>query len=185
MDNMDAELTVISSRFKRNWGWLLALGVFFVLLGTLGLGMSAGITVFSMYFFSVLLFLAGFSQVADAWYARSWKAVLWHAGVAILYMVAAALIAIDPIMASTIITAILAWTFIFIGTSRLVMLFSLHRAPGWGWMVFSAISAIILGVLVLAAWPLDSVWFIGLLIAIELMISGWTYILMALAIRNM
>ena len=185
MDKMDAELTIVSSKIKRNWGWLLALGILFVLLGALGLGMIAGITIFSMYFVSVMLFLAGFSQVADAWHARSWKAVMWHAGGAILYMVAAALIAADPVLASTIITAILAWTFIFIGISRLVMLFSLHRSPGWGWMLISAISAIVLGVIILVQWPLDGVWFIGLLIAIELMISGWTYILLALALRKM
>ncbi|MCC5792999.1 MAG: DUF308 domain-containing protein [Legionellaceae bacterium] len=176
---------VLSEKVNRSWFWLLLLGLLFVLLGAMGLGVTAGITLFSMYFFAVFVFMAGFLQLTDAWYSREWRVALWHIAVALLYLVAAALISYDPILASTLITAFLAWVFIFIGVSRLIMLFSLYRAPGWGWMLLSALAAIVLGILILLKWPMSGVWFIGMMIAIELIVSGWTYILIALALRNM
>ncbi len=182
--HMNKEMALWKAKLKRSWGWLLALGILFVILGTIGLSVTGGITLFSMYFFAVFLFIAGFSQLADACYSRGWQGIIWHLLVAILYMVAAALISYDPLLASTFITAVLAWVFIFMGLSRLFLSFNLYRAPGWGWFLVSSIAAILLGVLILVQWPFSGYWFIGLMIAIELIISGWTYILIAIALRN-
>ena len=44
---------------KHNWGWLLALGILFVILGTIGLSMVVGLTIVSMLFFGILLIIAG------------------------------------------------------------------------------------------------------------------------------
>ena len=182
--DVDIGEVVLSTKLKRSWGWLLMLGIVFVLLGMVGLSMTVSTTVFSMYFFAVLLFLAGFSQLADAWRSREWHGILWHGLIAVLYMFAAALISYDPLLASTLITAAIAWIFIFMGVSRIFMLFNLYRAPGWGWFLISSIAAILLGVFILLQWPMSGYWFIGMLIAIELIISGWTYIFIAIALRK-
>lgn len=175
---------LLSAKLKRSWGWLLLLGIIFVLLGMLGLSMTVGITVFSMYFFAILLFVAGFSQLADAWHSSDWHGIVWHGLIAVLYMLAAAMISYDPLLASTLITAAIAWIFIFMGVSRLFMFFYLYKAPGCAWLLISSLFAIALGVLILVQWPLSGIWFIGTLIAIELIISGWTYIFIAIALRN-
>ena len=84
--DVDMGEVVLSTKLKRSWGWLLMLGIVFVLLGMVGLSMTVSTTVFSMYFFAVLLFLAGFSQLADAWRSREWHGILWHGLIAVLYM---------------------------------------------------------------------------------------------------
>lgn len=169
---------------KRSWGWLLTLGILFVILGGLGLGMVVGLTLASMLFLGILLIIGGLLQIVDVFKAHRWKAVVWHAFIAILYLIGGALIIYDPFLASALITAMLATVLIIIGLSRFIMAITLRGTKGWGWLLLAGIIAIALGVMILMHWPMSGLWIIGLFIAVELIVDGWTYILLALSMRR-
>ncbi len=172
------------SRFKRGWGWILGLGILFLVLGIIGLGMVVGLTLASMFFFGILLIIAGLSHVVDVFKNCHWKGILGHALIAVLYIAGGCTVLYDPFLASTLITGILAGVLIVIGVTRIVMAITLKNAKGWGWLLLAGLSAIILGILIIAQWPISGLWVIGLFIAIEMIINGWTYIFIALALRN-
>lgn len=177
-------LVTLPREIKRNWGWLLVLGIVFVILGTIGLGMTIGLTLVSMVFFGVLLCIAGISQLLDVAHCTRWQGMVWHAVIAILYLLVGALVIYDPMLASTVITAMIAAVLIIIGVTRFLMAITLRHTQGWGWLLFAGIIAVLLGVLILMQWPLSGLWIIGLFIAIEMLVNGWTYIFMALALRK-
>ena len=54
----------------------------------------------------------------------------------------------------------------------------------WGWPLIGGIAAIFLGFMILARWPISGLWVIGLFVAIELILSGWSYIFIALAVKE-
>ena len=175
----------IPSILKRSWGWLLGLGILFIVMGSIGLGMVVGITMASMFFLGVLLIIAGVSQIIDVFKCRQWKGALSHALVAVLYVAGGCLVIYDPLLASTLITAALAGVLIVIGMVRILMATMLrHDEKGWGWLFLAGLAALVLGILILMQWPFSGLWFIGLFIAIELMIAGWTYVFLAFAIRG-
>ncbi|MDI9817781.1 MULTISPECIES: HdeD family acid-resistance protein [unclassified Legionella] len=169
---------------RRSWGWLLALGILFVILGSIGLGMVVGLTLVSMLFLGVLLIIAGVSQIVDVVKSRHWKAVAWHAFTAMLYIVGGVLIIYDPFMASMLITAMLATVLIIIGISRLFMAFIMRKSSGWVWLFLAGLVAIALGTMILMKWPLSGLWVIGLFVAIEIIVDGWSYIFLALTLRR-
>lgn len=168
----------------RNWKWLLMLGILFVILGCFGLGMVVGITFVSMLFLGGLLIIAGISQIVDSFCCKGWQAGLWHAFIAVLYIIGGGLVIYDPFLASAIITAMLAGVLIVIGVSRLFMAASLRGSAGWGWLFFAGLVAIALGIMILMHWPMSGLWIIGLFITIEILIDGWTYIFLALAMKR-
>ena len=178
------DIEIIAVDLKRSWGWLLGLGILFVILGSIGLGMVVGLTLASVFFIGVLLLVAGVSQIIDVFKSKEWRGVLWHALIAVLYVFGGGVVIYDPILASTVITALLAWMLIIIGITRLIMASALRDASGWGWIVFAGITAIILGILILLQWPYSGMWILGLFIAIELLVNGWTYIFVALTLKN-
>lgn len=184
MKKIDTIENIESAALKRNWGWLLGLGILFVILGCIGLGMVIGLTIASVLFLGVLLIIAGFSQIIDVFKSNQWKGVAWHALIAVLYIIGGGIVIYDPILASTLITVLIAWVLIIIGVTRLIMASALRQAAGWGWLVLAGITAIILGVLILLQWPYSGLWVLGLFIAIELLVNGWTYIFIALASRR-
>ena len=173
-----------SNKFNRNWVWLLMLGILFVFLSFIGLGLVVGLTLLSVLMFGILLIIGGVSQLADVFNSKAWQGVVWHALIGIFYIIGGILIVYDPMLATEVITAMLAWLFIIIGLTRFIMAIMLHQGPGWGWVLFSGLISVILGLLILMQWPYSAFWVIGMFIAIEMMFCGWTYIFMALAIRR-
>ncbi|KTC85391.1 MULTISPECIES: HdeD family acid-resistance protein [Legionella] len=178
------DLAVEATELRHSWGWLLALGILFVILGCIGLGMVVGLTLASMLFLGVLLIIAGCSQFVDVFKAKYWKAVAWHALIAALYIIGGCIVIYDPFLASTLITALLGSVLIIIGLTRFVMALKLKGSPGWVWLLFAGLTALILGILILIKWPISGLWVIGLFIAIEMIVDGWTYIFLALGIRR-
>ena len=45
------DLATVLGDLKKNWGWFLALGILFVILGFIGLGMMVALTIASVVFF--------------------------------------------------------------------------------------------------------------------------------------
>lgn len=169
---------------KPSWGYLLAMGILFLILGFVGLGMTFGLTIVSMLFFGVLLIVGGVLQIVEVFKDRQWKGALWHSLIALLYLVGGSMIIYDPVLASTLITAILAGMLIAIGISRMIMAFLARESKGWGWLFVAGLASLILGLMIMAHWPVSGLWFIGLFIAIEMIINGWSYILLAFAARR-
>src|SRR5262245_21987741 len=129
-----------------NWHWLLALGIIFVVMGFIGLGMVAGLTIMSMIFFGVLLIIGGVAHIVYVFKDKGWKGALWHALIAVFYIIAGIVVLYDPILVSSLITAILAGVFIVIGVTRLISAFNLKNTSGWGWLVLAGIAALVLGI---------------------------------------
>lgn len=173
----------IVGQLQRNWGWILGLGILFLILGFIGLGMVVGLTLVSMIFFAALLFIAGLTQFIDVFKHKEWKGIIWQSLIAVLYITAACVVFYDPFLASTLITAMLAGVLIVIGLTRIFMAFALKDSKSWFWLLLAGITAIILGILILLQWPMSGLWVIGLFIAIEMIVTGWTYIFIALSLK--
>ena len=56
---------------------------------------------------------------------------------------------------------------------------------GWGWLVFAGIVSLALGTMIFFQWPESALWFIGLMIAIEMIFHGWAYVMLALAVKSL
>jgi uncharacterized membrane protein HdeD (DUF308 family) len=169
---------------SRNWGWLLAFGILSIILGTVGLGMTFGLTLVSVVFFGALLIVGGTFQLVDAFKCQGWKGALWHILIALLYIAGGLLIVVDPILASETLTLALAAVLIAVGVSRVIMALQHRGQSGWGWLVLAGLISIALGAMILAKWPMSGMWVIGLFVAIELIFNGWAYLFLALAARR-
>jgi len=175
---------IVLGDIKKHWGWLLALGVLFVILGTIGLGMSVALTVVSVVFFGVLLLIGGAAQFIEAFRHKHWKSTLWHVLIALVYLAAGALTIHNPFGASVALTFVLAVALVATGLFRIFIGFQLRPASGWWWPLIAGLGSIVLGMLIYAQWPASGLWVIGLFVAIEMIMNGWSYVLIGLAARR-
>jgi len=169
---------------RKNWGWLLAFGIPLILLGTLGLGMTFGLTLASIELFGMLLIIGGAFQFFQAFLFEGWKSTVWHLLIALLYIAAGVIIVTDPVLASVTLTLVIAWILIAVGIMRSVMAFQLRPLSNWYWPLISGLVSIALGVMIIVQWPTSGLWVIGLFVAIELIFHGWSYVFVALAARK-
>ena len=169
---------------RKNWGWLLAFGILAILLGTLGLGMTFGLTLASIELFGILLIVGGAFQLFNAFKCKGWKSTVWHLLIALLYIAAGVIMVIDPVLASVTLTLVIAWILIAVGIMRSIMAFQMRKSSGWYWPLISGVVSIALGVMIIVQWPISGLWVIGLFVAIELILHGWSYVFVALAARK-
>ena len=168
-----------------NWGWLLAQGILLVVLGTIGLGLTIWLTLATVFIFGVFLVIGGGVQLFQTFKCKGWGSILWHVLIAVLYVLAGLMIMADPVAASTLFTLLLAGALVGIGIVRLIMAFQLRGIKNWGWPLIGGIAAIVLGLMILARWPVSGFWVIGLFVALEMIFSGWSYIIISLGARQM
>jgi uncharacterized membrane protein HdeD (DUF308 family) len=87
--------------------------------------------------------------------------------------------ALFPFVGTITLTIFLAALFIFEGVIEIAMGFRVRPASGWVWLLICGIIAIAAGFLILAGLPSTAVWAIGLLVGINLIFSGVSYLSLA------
>ncbi|HTY00055.1 MAG TPA: HdeD family acid-resistance protein [Bacteroidota bacterium] len=169
---------------KKNWGWILALGILLLILGTIGLCMTLFVTLASVFSIGVLLLVGGGAQIVHAFKAKGWKSIVLSVLIAILYIVSGIVVIGNPVAASAVLTLMLAGAIIGIGVLRTVMGIHLRGFKNWIWPVLSGIIAILMGAVIILQWPISGFWVIGLFVAVEMIMNGWATIAIAVTAKN-
>lgn len=187
VEGLDAPLSIFAAglqELRRNWGWLLALGIALVVLGIIALADSVAFTVVSMLFFGWVLLIAGIVEAVQAFRHRRSGHLFLHVLNAVLSIVVGLLLLRHPLPGAVALTLLLAAYFTVAGIFRIVAALTV-RAPRWGWALTDGIVTLILGILVWAQWPASGLWVIGLFIGIDLIIAGWSQVMLAFAVRGL
>lgn len=61
----------------------------------------------------------------------------------------------------------------------------IYRYDGWIWMLISGVISLMLGIMIYREWPASGLWFIGLCVGIDLILNGWTWLMLALTMRRL
>ena len=172
----------IPKEIVQYWGWFLAFGVGLLLLGIVAIVRSVTATIISMLFFGWLLVLACGIEVAQAVMVGHWAGFFHHLVAAILFGVTGFLIVTRPLLGAEVATMLMAVFFLISGLFQFIG--SLWVAlPGWGWQAVDGVITFVLGLLVLAQWPVSGLWVIGFFIGIDLIFYGAAWIALALGLR--
>ena len=166
-------------------GALIGLGILFIILGMIGI---AGQVLFSFVTINVLgifLFAGGVLQGVHAFKSTGWKSVTIQLIFAVLYIAAALYVWAFPIPALEAITLWLAAIFFVTGVLRLISAFQHRQFNEWIWLAISAAISILMAVLIMNNFPAASLWLPGLLIAIELLLQGWSLLFLGFAARSL
>ncbi len=167
-----------------NWGWFLALGVLFILLGGAGLAMVGYLSVLSVVYIAALLLAGGVLQFVHAFRVQGWRGAATHVAGAVLYIVAGALLLAQPLVGLVSLTLVLGTVIIVTGVGRIVIALQHRPDRGWVALALSGVVGILLGVLIIAGLPSSALWVLGLFVAIELLMAGWGMVMAALVLRR-
>jgi len=102
---------------------------------------------------------------------------------AALYALCGAGLAFFPVGLPAL-TATVGTLLLFQGVLEAVAAFQLKPLSGWGWFLFDAIASLLLGILILASWPSSSVWAIGTLVGVSVLMNGISRIVIAATLRS-
>ena len=165
-------------------GWIVTLGVVYVIAGIIALGSVVFATVVTVFVVGIMMLIAGIAEVVNAFQIKSWgKFLLWLL-LGALYIVAGFLTFDNPLLAAALLTLLLGCSLIASGAMRVVLGFSMQHGMPWVAVVISGVITFLLGLIILIHWPVSSLYILGLFLAIDLIIAGVSWIAVGLGLRR-
>lgn len=172
--------------YSRNWGWFFIWGIVLFILGGLAISFTTFSTLLSVVFLGFVIFSCGVVIIIDTftfWWGK-WLGFFLHLVIGALYLAVGVTLINSPMWGSVSLTLFLAIFYIIIGIFRIIYSQSI-KSPKWGWALFNGIVSLLLGILILIQWPASSLFIIGLFVGIDLIFSGWGYMMAALGARSL
>jgi uncharacterized membrane protein HdeD (DUF308 family) len=165
-------------------GWIIALGVVYLLAGFVALGSVVTATVASVLVVGLMMIIAGVAEVFSAFQIKSWGKFLLWVLLGVLYIIAGFVTFENPLLAAALLTLILGASLVASGIMRIILAFSMKQETPWIWVLLSAVITLLLGLLILAHWPVSSLYILGLFLGIDLIMAGAGWIGLGFGLRR-
>jgi uncharacterized membrane protein HdeD (DUF308 family) len=169
---------------RSHWCWFVWLGALLALCGAVAVIFPIVSSAAVIDVLAVIFLIAGVATIVGSFWAGKWSGLLVHLLVGVLYVVTGFIITERPYMTIVFITIFIAVTFIVSGAFRILSALLIHY-PQWGWSLLNGVVTMLLGIIIFRHLPVSALWVIGLLVGLEMLFSGWTWIMLGLAIRNL
>ena len=169
---------------RAKWGWIVALGVVYVIAGFIALGSIVMATVASVFIVGIMMIVAGVFELINAFQIKTWGKFLIWALLGLLYIVAGFVTFENPLLAAVLLTLILGASLVASGAVRIFLAFNMKRETPWTWVALSGVITLLLGLLILARWPINSIYILGLFLGIDLIMAGAGWIGLGFGLRR-
>ena len=180
----DSQMRSELAPLRAKWGWIVALGVVYIVAGFIALGSVAMATAASVLVVGIMMIVAGVFEIFNAFQIKGWGKFLMWALLGVLYIVGGLATFSNPLLAAVLLTLLLGASLVVSGIVRLVLAFSMKRETPWVWVAVSAVITLLLGLLILARWPINSLYILGLFLGIDLIMAGAGWIGMGFGLHR-
>jgi len=172
---------------RKHSTWFLIYGILIVVLGALAI-VAPGIATLAVTLtvgwllalgglFGLVALVSGGTGVPNFWWNLFTSAIYVLAGFAVLTRPMAGVLTLTIILAAYLLAG---------GVLRIMMAFSYraHVPAAWFWVLLSGVIDIVLALIIMSGLPDTASWVIGLLVGINLLMMGFSIVMVALAVRR-
>src|SRR5215467_12101359 len=164
--------------------WNIVSAVLLILLGMFAIAEPAvaglGVTLLVAW----LLLFGGVCHLIAAFKGGGAKQVIFQILIGIAYLAGGIYFLTHPLLALGTLTLLLAAVILANGVLEIMSYFGLRKERASGWMLLSGIVTLLLGGLIWFHWPSSSVWAIGTLVGVNLLMAGFARLMFGVATRH-
>jgi uncharacterized membrane protein HdeD (DUF308 family) len=170
---------------KKASGLFIAIGVVFILLGILAIiepgvaGLAVTILV------GWLLIFGGVAHLLAVFSGGGAGRVVWQVLIGIVYIAGGFYFLTHPLLGLGTLTLLLAVIILAEAVFEVIVYFLRRAEGGSGWLLVNALITLLLGGLIWFHWPSSSVWAIGTLVGVNLLMTGISRLMVGLAARKL
>jgi uncharacterized membrane protein HdeD (DUF308 family) len=162
----------------------IALAVVLILLGILAVALPYVTSFGIVRVLAWLIIFDGLTQLVQAFRAEGGGRAIWKFLVALLYIAGGIYLLVYPTLGLIGLSFAMAVFFFAEGVMELANYISTRASNGSQWMLLHAIASLLLGLVIWRRWPISSLWAVGMLVGIGMIMTGVTRLMMALAVRR-
>jgi len=177
--------TALEGGLKRVSRASLVLSIILIIFGVLAIALPMATSIGVVIVIGWLVVFDGLAQIVHAFQSQGIGHIVWKLLVAVLYLTAGAYLLSRPALGAAGLTLVLGIFLFAEGVTDVVAYFSISKSDGSGWMLVDGIVTVILGVMIWDRWPFGSLWVIGTLVGVSMVMTGTTRLMMALSARKL
>jgi uncharacterized membrane protein HdeD (DUF308 family) len=166
-------------------GWYIFAAVLFILLGLFAIIEPAVAAIGIALLLGWLLIFGGVAHFISTFRGSSAKRVVFHVLSAIVFILGGLYMLTHPLLAIRTLTLLLAVVILAAGIFDIIAYFRLRDEFRSGLLLWNGIVAVVLGGLIWFHWPSSSAWAIGILVGVNLLMTGITRLMIGVAGRNL
>jgi uncharacterized membrane protein HdeD (DUF308 family) len=172
------------NEIRSSWGWFLTAGIGLLVLGAICIIGSVAATFATILVVGWLLLFGGVVALVHAFRMRTWSGFFLYFVTALLRGFTGYLLIRYPLAGALTFTLVLALFFVVGGLLRTIGA-AMMKFPNWGWIVFSGVVSVVLGIMLLVQMPVSSLWFLGFAVGVEMLVDGGSLVGIATAIHGL
>jgi len=176
--------TALEAGLKRGSRASLILSIVLIIFGVLAIALPGATSIGVVILIGWLVLFDGATQLIHAFQSKGVGHTAWKLLVAVVYLVAGFYLLARPALGAASLTLVLGIFLIAEGVTDIVAYFATRKSGGSGWILADGIITLILGVMIWDQWPFSSLWVIGTLVGISMLMTGTTRLMLTLAVRN-
>ena len=176
--------TSIAQGLKASRGWLLVLGIAYVIMGWVAIGYPMAATIAVELLVGYLLLFGGVVSVIGSFFSGNLKNFILIFLSGILYLIVGFLLVTNLKEGIIALTLLLAAFLLVEGFFKIITAFQVKPAKNWIWILVSGVASVILGVMIWAEFPESSAFILGLLVGIYFLINGLGLIMFSFALKD-
>ena len=174
----------LTDDIKKRSTWSVLMGILTALLGVFLIAYPmATATIATVLFGWVLIFVA-IAEFVFALHSQTIGNFFLKILFGVLYGVAGLALAFFPLSGVAALTILLGTLLLLHAGLAAALAFQMRPVEGWGWFLLDAGASLLMGILILAQWPSSSIWAIGTLVGVSVLIDGITRIVLGTKIRG-
>ncbi|MBV9114259.1 MAG: HdeD family acid-resistance protein [Hyphomicrobiales bacterium] len=171
------------SHLRARWASFAALGAAFIICGTIAFGSLVSATVASVWMNGVMMILAGIAEVGMGLHMKDWGRLVLLSVAGALIGIAGVVCVLNPLLGAVALTLCLGAGLCATGLVRIYVASQMGSDAPWRVAVLSGLFTFILGVIIMASWPVNTRYVLGLFLAIDLVFYGAGLLGLALQLR--
>jgi uncharacterized membrane protein HdeD (DUF308 family) len=181
MKDMVDDMTGIASGTKlrerlaslgKSWGWFLAGGIAYIILGIIAFSYPVASTVGLILALGVMFLVGGAIELIHTVQMRKEIGTGWRLFDSLISLAAGVLLLRYPGGGMIGLAIAMIFYFFMSAAAKTVVAFGTRPLPGSGWAFVSAIASFVLGIYMIAQFPVSAFWVPGLLLGINFVFHG-------------
>lgn len=161
---------------KRSGLWAIIL----VILGLAAIALPLETSIGLVLIVGWILIISGATRAFFAFAINGIGNVLWELLIALLYLGLGLYFVTHPVRGLAVLTVTIGIFFCGEGATNLVVYTWNRKAFGFGWILADGVVKLLLGLMIWRHWPWSSIWVLGTLIGISMLMTGLTRLMVIL-----
>jgi len=178
-------MTTLEAGLKKASGTSLVLSIILIIFGLLAIALPMVSSIGVAIVIGWMVIFAGIAQLVHAFQSTGIGHIVWKVLVALIYLAAGISLIALPAAGAAGLTLVLGVFLFAEGIADVAAYFATRKSGNSPWMLLDGIITLLLGFLIWNHWPSSSLWVIGTLVGISMVMTGTTRLMMTLAVRKL